>query len=123
VDCRGDVEAAAAAVELMRKKSEPLLIRYIDGSIDDGGPQRPSACVILWDTAIHGPVPARVEPPIPIEHRRLKTPDEFLLLPLGVAVLSFRRGTWFGAIVVQEGTTSAGLQSVDPRKHSGKSGG
>ena len=105
-----------------RKKNEPLLIRYIDGSLKDGGPQRPSACVILWDTAIHGPVPSRIEPPIPMGHRRMKTPDEFLLLPLGAAALSFRRGDWLGAIVIQAGTTSAGLQHSNQRKHPGEAG-
>jgi hypothetical protein len=33
--------------------------------------------------------------------RRIKTPSEFRSLPIGAEVLDFRKGTWWGAIVVK----------------------
>src|SRR5471032_2002891 len=106
----------------MHEAVAPLLIRYIDGRLGDGGPQPPSSCVIVWDTAVHGPVPQRVEPPISRDLRRIISPSDFRLLPTGSAVLGFRRGTWWGAIVVQVNSTTTGLQPRDQQKHPGKSG-
>ena len=82
-------------------EKRPILIRYVYDSLNEGGLQRPSFCVIVWDTAIHGPVPPRVEPPISRDLRRIKTPSEFRSLTIGAEVLDFRKGTWWGAIVVK----------------------
>jgi len=87
-------------------EQRPILIRYVLGNLNEEGDQRPSSCLIAWDAAIKGPVPPRIESPIAVDLRRIKTPEEFRSLPIGAEVLNFRKGSWWGAIVVKVDPTS-----------------
>jgi hypothetical protein len=92
-------------------EKRPILIRYVAESLNAGGPQRPSSCVIVWNAAIKCPLPPRVDPPIAVDLRRIKMPSEFRSLPIGAEVLAFRKGTWWGAIVIKVDIPSKGRKS------------
>jgi len=98
--------------DIVKAQQRPILVRYYHRTLNDRAPERPSACVIVWDTALHGPVPHRIDPPISFDMVRIKSPDEFRSLRIGAKVLCFIRGTWWGAAVVEVDSLSKGLKAV-----------